>query len=164
MRVRLQAVSTHSRLRTWTPRLIRALDRWLTRGTARYRRRASSRRRTARRAARTGARTCSRPIARASTVTGQKRSHDGEAGPPFSEVHSMRQLRTGFAIAGVLVAGAACSTEVGPVTAPSTVRHADEIVAAAAPVTADKGELILGGLANPRGLTFGPEGALYVAE
>jgi hypothetical protein len=76
----------------------------------------------------------------------------------------MRQMITRIAIAGALGAGLACSTDTLPLSPPPFARSADEIAAAAAPVPADKGELILSGLANPRGLTFGPDGALFVAE
>src|SRR3954470_23691541 len=74
--------------------------------------------------------------------------------------YGMRQLMAGILIAGGLVAGAACSDGIDRLTTPSPTRTSD-VVAATAP---DTGELILNNLDSPRGLTFGPEGALYVAE
>lgn len=59
----------------------------------------------------------------------------------------------------VLIPG--CTHDSSHLLAPSAVARPDVVPAA---VTAGQGELVLGDLANPRGLAFGPEGALYVAE
>jgi len=57
-----------------------------------------------------------------------------------------------------------CADSKSTIAAPKTVAR-DEIAAAAiAPLTQGDGVPVMTGLANPRGLAWGPEGALYVAE
>ena len=76
----------------------------------------------------------------------------------------MRQLMAGIAIAGSVVAGA-CTDGVERLTMQPSTRTSD-VAAAADPGagTSPNGELILNDLQSPRGLAFGPGGALYVAE
>ena len=57
-----------------------------------------------------------------------------------------------------------CADSRPVISAPSGIAR-DEIAAAAtAPLTQNDGVPVMTGLANPRGLAWGPEGALYVAE
>ena len=74
----------------------------------------------------------------------------------------MRPVSRSLALASTLVAAVACTSDVEPPTAAPSPRNGDEVQATSVPAAA--GEVVLDNLANPRGLTFGPEGALYVAE
>jgi hypothetical protein len=79
----------------------------------------------------------------------------------------MRQLTTPAALIAALAAGVACSDSVEHLTSPAASSRSHAVAApalAAAPVAAGDGELVLRDLANPRGMTFGPGGALYVTE
>jgi hypothetical protein len=71
--------------------------------------------------------------------------------------HWKKQLA--MVISAVLTAG--CARDGSTLLAPAGAVRFDEMLA---PVTAAQGDLVLGDLANPRGMTFGPEGALYIAE
>jgi len=74
------------------------------------------------------------------------------------------RLRGVFCLFIGAVAIADCADSRRTIAAPTDVAR-DEIAAAAlAPLTQGDGVPVMTGLANPRGLAWGPEGALYVAE
>lgn len=58
----------------------------------------------------------------------------------------------------------ACADPKPTISAPSDVSRDEVAAAAIAPLTQKDGIPVMTGLANPRGLAWGPEGALYVAE
>jgi len=79
---------------------------------------------------------------------------------PHRSVDMNRHWQTTLTVVLSLVLAAGCTNDSSTILiSPTAARHD-----VAPSVTADQGELVLGDLANPRALTFGPEGALYVAE
>jgi hypothetical protein len=87
--------------------------------------------------------------------------NDASSCVPYRSVDMNRHWQRELTIAISAVLAVGCTHDSSTMLAPPTAAHPDVTPAA---VTADHGELVLGDLANPRALTFGPEGALYVAE
>jgi hypothetical protein len=78
---------------------------------------------------------------------------------PHRSVDMNRHWPTKLSAVLSMVLAVGCTNEGTILTPPAAARH--DI---SATVTAAQGELVLDNLANPRALTFGREGALYVAE
>jgi hypothetical protein len=62
------------------------------------------------------------------------------------------------------IALASCGESRQPISAPLTVTRDGIVAMASLPLKQDDGIPVMRNLANPRGLAWGPEGALYVAE
>ena len=72
--------------------------------------------------------------------------------------------RSSYLASAVVLALCACAGERDDPAAPQVVATSRDLAAASAPLDPGSGTLVMTHLANPRGLAWGPEGALYVAE
>src|SRR5688500_8222575 len=77
-------------------------------------------------------------------------------------VHAMKKISFSFSLFSVLCLLAACKKDARPDALPAA--ESEEITARKKPIGAASVSVLYKGLNNPRGLKFGPDGYLYVAE